>query len=87
MPLTLAFANYGEPVWEFVIDLIITVLFIIDLILNFFTAYYDKKEILIVDDHKVITIKCRLLILISIENRQTLSKDLVRLRSDHSTAD
>ncbi len=57
MPLTLAFANYGEPVWEFVIDLIIIVLFIVDLILNFFTAYYDKKEIVIVDEHKVRTIK------------------------------
>jgi len=53
LPLTLAFANDGEPVWEFVIDLIIIVLFIIDLVLNFFTAYYDKREIIIVDDHKV----------------------------------
>jgi hypothetical protein len=54
LPLTLAFSNYGEPVWQFVIDLIIIVLFIIDLILNFFTAYYDKREIVIVDKHKVI---------------------------------
>lgn len=53
LPLTLAFSNYGEPVWEFVIDLIIIILFIIDLVLNFFTAYYDKREIVIVDDHNV----------------------------------
>ena len=53
MPLTLAFSNYGEPVWQFVIDVIIIVLFIIDLVLNFFIAYYDKREIVIVDEHKV----------------------------------
>ena len=69
LPLTLAFSNYGEPVWQFVIDVIIIVLFIIDLVLNFFIAYYDKREIVIVDEHKVSIFSLTLLT----ENSKTLS--------------
>jgi fumarate reductase subunit D len=54
VPLSLAFANQsGEQVWQYVIDITIIILLFIDLVLNFFTAYYDDVEITIVDDRKV----------------------------------
>ena len=53
IPLALAFANTGMQVWKFIIDLMISVLFLVDMILSFFTAYYDKRNVIIVDDYKV----------------------------------
>ena len=44
-PYRLAFADWDDPAW-ITIDLIWDFFFLIDIILNFFKAYYDKKFIL-----------------------------------------
>jgi hypothetical protein len=38
--------------WNFTIDIVINVSFLIDMILTFFTAYEDRK-LNVIDDHKV----------------------------------
>ena len=53
-PYLLAFGNESPKEPTFILDQIINVFFMIDIILNFFSAYYDE-DMGIIDDHKVIT--------------------------------
>ncbi len=54
-PYSLAFVGvYDDKIelWNFTIDIVINVSFLIDMILTFFTAYEDRK-LNVIDDHKV----------------------------------
>ena len=51
-PYRTAFSE-EDPIGWIVVDSIIDILFLIDLILNFFYAYYDENEELVIDRKKI----------------------------------
>ena len=56
VPYTIAFVEVGDPFEEEdrIIGIIIDIIFFIDIILNFLTAYFDNEDNLIVDKKKIV---------------------------------
>ena len=51
-PFALVYSKGSEKVWEIVIDAIVWASFMIDIVINFNSAYFSK-DVRLVDHHKV----------------------------------
>jgi uncharacterized integral membrane protein len=53
-PLVLVYQKGDETEWEIILDILIIVIFFIDMIINFNTAYFTR-DVRLIDHHKVFT--------------------------------